>query len=260
MILKPLASPPATTGQTDIQPPVEAPKTEVYIHIPKTAGTFIRNILINKFGDVGYSYGSAPYTTLSKKSDREVRAFKTRSFVIGHEDFYTFHALFGDSAQYSTLVRNPIDRLISYYNHAMNNFTHFKDRPVSLLKFLEEKNNFELDNLQVRYLCGKPMAEPVTRKDLDAAITLIENGTIEIGLADALPEALRSMRVFSGLGTLVGARKVNVSKRGLSRNTIADAELAAIKARSKLDLALFRFCRKEIVSKRREQFGKSHET
>lgn len=260
MILNPLASPLATTWQTDGHPSVEAPKTEVYIHIPKTAGTFVRNILINKFGDVGYSYGSAPYTTLSKKSDREIRVFKTRSFVIGHEDFYTFHAMFGDSARYSTLVRNPIDRLISYYNHAMDNFAHFKGRPVSLLRFLEDKNNFELDNLQVRYLCGKPMAEPVTRKDLNAAIALIANGTIEIGLADALPEAFRSMRVFSGLGPLTSARKVNVSKRGLSRNTIADAELASIKARSKLDLALFRFCRKEIISKRREQNGKSHET
>ena len=259
MILKSPVSPSATTAQKVVHPSAEPTKTEVYIHIPKTAGTFIRNILVNKYGDVGCSYRSSPYTSLSMKSDREIRVFKTRSLVIGHEDFHTFHALFGDSARYSTLVRNPIDRLISYYNHAMNNFSGFKDRPVSLLKFLEDRGNFELDNLQVRYLCGKPMAKPVTRKDLDAAKSLIENGTIDVGLADALPEALGSMRVFSGLGTLASTRKVNVSKRGLSRDTIADVELAAIKARSKLDLALFRFCRKEIVNKRREQNGKSHE-
>ena len=40
---------------------------------------------------------------------------------------------------------------------------------------------------------------------------------------------------------------------------IADVELAAIKTHSKLDLALFRFCRKEIVNKRREQNGKPDE-
>jgi hypothetical protein len=259
MILKSPVSPSATTALKVVHPSAEPTKTEVYIHIPKTAGTFIRNILVNKYGDVGYSYGTPPYTSLSRKSDREIRAFKTRSLVIGHEDFYTFYALFGDSARYSTLVRNPIDRLISYYNHVMNNFEGFKDRPVSLLRFLEGQKNFELDNLQVRYLCGKPRDQPVTRRDLDAAKSLIKNGTIEIGLADALPEAVRSMRVFSGLGTVSSTRKVNVSKRGFSRDTIADVELAAIKARSKLDLALFRFCRKEIINKRRKENGKSHE-
>lgn len=230
-------------------------QTEVYIHIPKTAGTFIRNALAAKYGDIGLAYGTPPHKLIAQQTTEELRQLKSKPAVAGHEDFHTFYSVFGGDASYSTLLRNPVDRLISYYNHAMANFPVFAARPVTLLRFLEQENNYEIDNLQLRYLSGKPKAEPVGQADLKNAKEMIKSGRIEIGVLEEMNEAVSYMPVFSGFNSVASAQKINVTNGGISRHTISGVELDRLRSMSRLDLNLYRFCRDEVIGRRRAEPG-----
>lgn len=126
-----------------------------FLHIPKSAGTSVRqlfssvyqNNLIEVYRDVDESYRKAL-----------VAQCNNQSVLFGHFCF-SLHELLGDKQpRYITLLRHPVDRVISWYKHQLRDansplFKRVTEDRLSLGEIIELGLAQEVNNHSVRMLC-----------------------------------------------------------------------------------------------------------
>lgn len=140
----------------------------VFLHISKTGGTTLRSIIQKQYSaDEIYDLDPSYFTsdprhyqqvygerirTLSKMGDKEKENY--RCFL--HPMGYGIHKLIPQTAQYFTMLRDPLDHYISNFYFALNNPEHINHQ------YIVENNitidtfhkHFKIDNMQTRRLSG----------------------------------------------------------------------------------------------------------
>ena len=211
-----------------------------FIHIPKTAGTSIRATFNAHFSEerVLGLYPSAPFEPLDRRNV-DAMAPDAYDLFIGHERLGEIekYALF-DQCVFMTMLRNPMDRVISYYNHAMVLFPRYAENKIALDEFLEE-DNYELDNLQVRYLSSCPKERKVEESDLHEAISNVEQKISYCGIQELFGESSRIFAELIGASPSSFSIRANVSQGGISRSDISADTVERIKSRSRFDYVLY---------------------
>ena len=148
------------------------PRVLIHLHIRKTGGTSLNSAIKHAFRPDEifelYADGDCEHTTLDTASVEGMSTVLTEfgldrlRYVSGHVPF-GIHRLFGSDAKYLTLIREPIDRVIS-------TFFWFRDgrpfcrsgKPLTFEEYLETGDVY-LNNYQVRVLSGAPEFNAVTR-------------------------------------------------------------------------------------------------
>jgi hypothetical protein len=130
----------------------------VFIHIPKTAGSSFLSTLVkaNLSSDEMYN---VPGGILSVMRRNELSSARKATFIHGHLA-HGIHHLTRQPTQYTTFLRDPIDRAISWYywikdlkridlfrRHPLRNYAD----SVSIKEFYENRSH---SNEQTRYLSG----------------------------------------------------------------------------------------------------------
>ena len=129
----------------------------VFIHIPKAAGTSLRAILFSQ-------HEKDRIFTIYKNAAERVEEFKVLpeerrhhfTLVAGHMPF-GIHEYFPEST-YVTMLRRPVDRVVSHYYYALKNpdhYLHDQARKMSLKEYVSAGLSGELDNGQVRQLADR---------------------------------------------------------------------------------------------------------
>jgi len=86
----------------------------IFMHIPKTAGTTLIDVMQWQYGDISKSFASK-FVDLS--ACEHVDKIENCQAVAGHVP-YGIHDKFGfDNYQYITLFRHPVERIVSLYNY-----------------------------------------------------------------------------------------------------------------------------------------------
>lgn len=136
--------------------------TLLFVHIPKTAGSTLNAVLdVNYPANTIYSVESPIATSLD--SFRRLSPDRKRSLrVIRGHGVLGLHAELEQPCLYATLLRNPIDRVVSQYNFIRNAPGHPRygdvlQRAGTLQDYLENHVNPQADNGQVRALAGLPL-------------------------------------------------------------------------------------------------------
>jgi hypothetical protein len=144
----------------------------IFLHIPKTAGTSFNHILRDIYGKSFYRVKPGGKWRKAKRLPVSTRC------VTGHMPYGIHKKWKLEDFQYVTLLRYPVDRIISLWWFARKNTRiryHRRARKLNLAQFSKCRVISELDNGMVRRLSGNlncgvmPFDRKVNREDLSLA-------------------------------------------------------------------------------------------
>ena len=119
--------------------------------------------------------------------------------IQGHFDVRLLESL-DRRHQAFTFLREPVERAISFFYYLKKNPTDdFPIDPGQKIETIFDSESADyFDNLQVRYLCGKP-AGKLTQTDLDKAIRNLEEKFAFVGTVETIVRDMDVLRSMFGL-------------------------------------------------------------
>jgi len=243
--------------------------TLLFHHIPKTAGSTLNAV-------IRANYAPSRIHAIESPIAAALAAFKALSpkdraglnVVLGH-GVGGLHALLEQPCVYVTMLRHPVDRILSQYYFIRQSPSHplgakFARGGMSLEDYVRDGVNLQADNGQVRGISGigDGIGPPVaygecTREMLDAAIQNLRDRYAVVGLTERFDEALLLMRRLFGWRRVAYARKKVTGKRP-AREDVPSETIDMIREYNALDLELYAFaCRwfEEIRARQSAVFG-----
>jgi hypothetical protein len=215
-----------------------------FIHIPKAAGTTLRKALERSVRDrLVPAYEEA--MSLEKAVAR-ASFLRSDSIIFGHFS-WGLHERFSRPPQYACVLRNPVDRVISWYRwqgtHEHLRYHRQVRMGVPIESMLPVESS-DLSNGMVRKLAGR---DPETLDDTETLeIAKANLRTCEfVGLAEFLHLDLGRLNRTLGSAISVLPRE-NVATHPV---TVNQATKEAIRAHNRLDLELYEFGRRIVAAR-----------
>ena len=227
-------------------------KTLIFLHIPKTGGSTLGKILNRHFTQKeSFIFNS------SKFSDEWIKEFKKLpmeerkriKYIRGHMPF-GIHACLPQESFYVTILRNPIERIISLYYMALRSkkwYLHklIKSKNLSFSEFVKSGSSGEIWNGQVRLISGASEKveeinpSRISYNDLKKAKENLKKYFL-VGTTEKFDEFLVILRHMLGL------KRIYYTKEAVARNKprelkLSDEEISLLKEYNKFDFQLHEF-------------------
>lgn len=218
-------------------------KPVIFLHMPKAAGSTYIDVLARKqpSGSMVHLQGDSEERQAFINSPQEQR--NQVSLLVGHMP-YGMDAYLGAPASYITILRDPVDRIVSHYYFILrheNNYLHeiVAKGGMSLEEFVGSQVSVELDNLQTRILAPEYQAPfgGVGQKELQAALGHLR-GCAVVGLQEEPDKTLVLIKRFMGWKTVPLMVKKNVTANRPAKDQIPGRVRDIILETNSLDVAL----------------------
>lgn len=230
--------------------PVRRPRPLVFLHIPKAAGTTLEDFLLRHYLPAGkvFRFTGAPAQLAAFRglAQEERDGFDVLS---GHVHF-GIDGLLSEPATYITMLRDPVERIISAYYFILAHPEHYlhtyiAGRGFTLHEYATAGLNQESDNDQVRWLTSRlheevPLGQ-VTRGMLDEAKWNLEHAVSVLGLAERFTDSLRCFAAAFGWGPVAYGKKLNTNRARPKRDQVSPQTVDAIRETNRYDLELYEF-------------------
>lgn len=226
-----------------------APRPLIFLHIPKAAGSTLQELIVRQYaGGRSFTFtgDQGRYSEFAGMSAAERGSFDV---LLGHVQFGV-HEHLPDPATYITMLREPVDRVVSHFHFILQRKEHYlheslRRRGYSLREWLLEARPLVVDNYQLRWLISRPMGEvapgEVTRSMLDEAKWNLENAFSVVGLTERFEESLSCMARAFGWSDLEGQENRNTNPIRPALDEVDPSTLAAIHETNRLDVELHEF-------------------
>ena len=218
----------------------------IFLHIPKTAGTSIRSLVEGVFAAPTrvYLYEEPPGISLKEFRGLPKEAKEQIRLVFGHVP-YGVHEWLPQRARYITVLRDPVDRVVSLYYHNKTmpgNKRHqlIVENNLSLEEFVFCGHALQTDNGMVRYISGvQGMRFGECSEDvLDMAYRNIENHFECVLTMENLQQGIAKLSEILGL-PMRGVRKMNVNRARQQKESIDPLLVRKIEALNRFDRELY---------------------
>ena len=133
-------------------------KTIIFLHVPKAAGTTLRHFIQKNYRSDEMYWISSSDPSLSQAAliNYPLEKKQKLKFIGGHLSF-GLHEYIPSNCSYFTLLREPVDRVISLYYFIKNiksDPRHTEVSKMSLCGFVKSGITVEVDNGQTRLISG----------------------------------------------------------------------------------------------------------
>lgn len=223
----------------------------IFLHIPKTAGSTFHMIL-----NARYKKKAIRNVFGSRYSEPEIKAFIEESagdkqaikLLKGHMPF-GLHTYLPQRAKYISILRDPVERVISQYYYIkknVNNPLHeqVEQGGMSLTEFVESGISIGMNNGQCRFINGDIDEYGFNDCD-DVLLQKVKQHLVEhfiwIGLTERFDESVLLLSKILNWPSPPYYIRENVSKIRKTTNEISDASIDTIKHYNRLDIALYEY-------------------
>jgi hypothetical protein len=241
----------------------------IFLHIPKTAGTTLYTVIERQF------HADEIYRIDGDHNREDIERFSAMApderervaCVIGH-CAYGMHRNFAGQAQYLTMLRDPVDRIISHYYYVRqtpgNNLHDWLvSNNIQLEDYIFHQQAAELNNGQTRQLCGIPSMDAISGNAAvsEAAVEAAKQHLEEIvciGLTEAFDKSLLLFqKVLDWKRIYYHSRNVNEARP--QREAISESVCELIRNANKLDVELYAYASK-LFNERCQQYHITQES
>ena len=216
----------------------------IFLHLPKTAGQTLVHIMKRQYGpDAVLSLYSSSFGEELRMMPRQQT--DTIRLIIGHL-YFGVHSFFPGLSIYLTMLRDPVDRIISHYYFVRSNPTHYLyslAQQTSLAEFIVSCNRLEPNNDQTRLLAGKdylPDSGECTQEMLPMAKKNLQEHFSVVGLTEEFDVSLLLFKHILNWKTPFYVRR-NVTRQRPRKEEISKKTLAVIEQYNKLDMELYHY-------------------
>jgi hypothetical protein len=243
----------------DTSPP-NSEQAVVFLHVLKTAGTTLHRIIERQYRpEQTYSVGLVEGESLAGLAElSETRRAKIR-MLRGHMGFGVHRFLPGPST-YVTILRDPVERVISYYYFVLRTPDHYfhhalTSGDVGLKAFIRDKMHVMADNAQTRTISGvwqKPGFGECTQQTLETAKRHLRQHFAIVGLTERFDETLLLLRRGFRWRNVFYTRH-NVTSDRPRRDELSPSTLDALVEANRLDIELYRYAAELFEGQVRQQ-------
>ncbi len=237
------------------------PNPLIFMHMPKAAGSSFEAILFRQYPRGRFARLTGAPQNLEEFANRSQAERDSFDVISGHLH-YGVHELLSRPATYITMLREPVDRVISHYHFVLSRPEHYlHDKVVqggiTLQDYVTTRVTLEADNDHVRWLTPNGHAGvhwgQCTRAMLDdAKARLAEFGAV--GLTERFNESLALFKLTFGWGDMRGERR-NITADRPAREAVSPEVRACIAERNALDVELYEFAER-LFTQRATALGK----
>lgn len=152
----------------------------IYLHIPKTAGTTLRMILDREYDADQRLHIEGLYTNEDYANVYGPAYFDKVSVISGHQ-YFGLHKYINEECTYITMLRDPIERVLSTYRHTVR----IGSQDMGWLQLLTTHE--QGSNLQTKMLAGGEV-------NLDLAIDNLNSSFAAVGISEMFDESILLMK------------------------------------------------------------------
>lgn len=216
----------------------------IFVHVPKTAGTALDRVVERSYRqDQLYSLRMKRPEFYRDDIARVAREKpQTLRFISGHAP-YGLHELLPGPTRYITILRDPVERLVSFYHYARKMPKHHLYEELTSGGMNIVGLARRIANQQVRYLSGRLAGVP-DEADFARAKENLDRSFIVAGLTERFDETLAMFQLKLGW-PLRGYTRENVNVAKPKSSILTADELKEIRSCHEMDCEIY-----ESVSKR----------
>jgi hypothetical protein len=234
-------------------------ETVIFLHIPRTAGTTLHRIIDRQYRQEEchwidrHNVGIEEFKNLPPARRAEIRMLR------GHMPF-GLHKYIPGPSTYFTLLRDPVERVVSYYYFVRRDPQHYLHdyalvQGMTLKRYIESQVSLATDNCQTRIISGVwdtlPHDECTEATLASAKRNLAEHFTV-VGLTERFDETLMLLKQrFAWQNVFYQRQNVTWGRPG--QESLPAETLAVVRERNQLDLRLYTYAEALFAAQIRNQ-------
>jgi hypothetical protein len=225
----------------------------VFSHIPKTAGTSVESYLAQLVGLKDILHVNAP--DLNRLPQVLYLKNKYPKLIMGHHPFHgLLYQLLGEhKIVHLSMMREPISRVVSYYNYVSTRNYHALHKSVAHLSFdgfLAESQLTELSNGQAKRLAGT-LHNSVGLTDqelyLKAKYT-IDHCFSLVGVTEHFKEYIQLIAKKCGV-KFIELPPINRSEIKIQLADLTTAQKKVVSEMNKVDIQLYQYVKAKFLAR-----------
>jgi len=220
----------------------------IFLHIPKAAGSTFDNVIPKNYDINGVIHINTPQFYMNPGALLKEGSFPRAA--MGHFKFNQYvYQMVKDPFIHVTILREPVARLISFYNFllaAPRHGRHKRAATMSFEDFVESKTNHECHNGQALRITGHLNRRYLQRPlPTDEVLQLAQEALLKrftfFGLTERYPEFMLTCHRLMGWHNLYYAKKkvTRDTPKRISRKDLSDAAINRARELNEVDVRLY---------------------